>query len=261
MEVQDCGTFRSSFDRFFSLFFSTNISSPFVCFSRQDLVSRINESKRLNKEYQSYFHKTKGKLQESANERQWNFRFESSFFFIDKQSGRFHVVFSAIIFFYSENYIFGKFDTFCKRLDRIVDVLNTIESLSGLQNIRVEGLEPIVVKYRSVVDSIKKKSYDLLDHRKPDVRRTDFISRKRKGNFSFHFSSTTIMLTSNRRSSIFKRNFNPSSILGSENLTLFVVSSFDRKFDFSHVKLLGRTIVIVSRQVSRSRRRENRFFR
>ena len=70
----------------------------------------------------------------------------------------------------SENYIFGKFDTFCKRLDRIVDVLDTIESLSGLQNIRVEGLEPIVVKYRSVVDAIKKKSYDLLDHRKPDVR-------------------------------------------------------------------------------------------
>lgn len=69
----------------------------------------------------------------------------------------------------SENYIFGKFDTFCKRLDRIVDVLNTIESLSGLQNIRVEGLEPIVVKYRSVVDAIKKKSYDMLDHRKPDV--------------------------------------------------------------------------------------------
>jgi hypothetical protein len=69
----------------------------------------------------------------------------------------------------SENYIFGKFDTFCKRLDRIVDVLNTIDSLSGLQNIRVEGLEPIVVKYRSVVDAIKKKSYDLLDHRKPDV--------------------------------------------------------------------------------------------
>ncbi|CAF4116331.1 unnamed protein product [Rotaria sp. Silwood2] len=108
---------------------------------KQDLVNRIQESKKLNNEYQAYFHKTKGKLQESANERQWNF---------------------------SENYIFGKFDTFCKRLDRIVDVLNTIESLSGLQNIRVEGLEPIVVKYRSVVDAIKKKSYDLLDHRKPD---------------------------------------------------------------------------------------------
>ncbi|CAF0752391.1 unnamed protein product [Didymodactylos carnosus] len=108
---------------------------------RQDLISRINESKKLNEEYQSYFHKTKAKLHESENERQWDF---------------------------SENYIFGKYDTFCKRLDHIVSVLNTIESLSGLQNIRVEGLEPIVVKYKSVVDAIKKKTYDLLDHRKQD---------------------------------------------------------------------------------------------
>ncbi|CAF0945608.1 unnamed protein product [Adineta steineri] len=108
---------------------------------KQELIGRMNESKKLNEEYQAYFHKTKAKLAESANERQWNF---------------------------SANYIFGKFDAFCKRLDRIADVLNTIDSLSGLQNIRVEGLEPIVVKYRSVVDAIKKKSYDILDHRKPD---------------------------------------------------------------------------------------------
>ncbi|CAF1413331.1 unnamed protein product, partial [Adineta ricciae] len=108
---------------------------------KQELIGRMNESKKLNEEYQANFHKTKAKLQESANERQWNF---------------------------SANYIFGKFDAFCKRLDRIVDVLNTIDSLSGLQNIRVEGLEPIVVKYRSVVDAIKKKNYDILDHRKPD---------------------------------------------------------------------------------------------
>jgi hypothetical protein len=84
-------------------------------------------------------------------------------------------IFKSKLFSFSENYIFGKFDTFCRRLDRIVDVLNTIESLSGLQNIRVEGLEPIVVKYRSVVDAIKKKSYDLLDHRKPDVNKNKFL--------------------------------------------------------------------------------------
>ena len=42
--------------------------------SRQELISRINESKKLNEDYQAHFHKTKAKLQESANERQWNFR-------------------------------------------------------------------------------------------------------------------------------------------------------------------------------------------
>lgn len=43
---------------------------------RQELISRINESKKLNEEYQANFHKTKAKLQESENERQWNFRYE-----------------------------------------------------------------------------------------------------------------------------------------------------------------------------------------
>jgi hypothetical protein len=47
----------------------------FIFHFRQDLVNRIKESKKLNEEYQAYFHKTKGKLLESANERQWNFRY------------------------------------------------------------------------------------------------------------------------------------------------------------------------------------------
>ncbi len=46
----------------------------YLNYFRQDLINRIIESKKLNDEYQSYFHKTKGKLRESANERQWNFR-------------------------------------------------------------------------------------------------------------------------------------------------------------------------------------------
>jgi dynein heavy chain len=41
---------------------------------KQELITRINESKKLNDEYQACFHKTKGKLRETANERQWNFR-------------------------------------------------------------------------------------------------------------------------------------------------------------------------------------------
>lgn len=102
-------------------------------------------------------------------------------------------------------------------MDRIVDVLNTIDSLSGLQNIRVEGLEPIVVKYRSVVDAIKKKSYDLLDHRKPDVRnlylKQTFLFKKK-----LSFSLITIIMNSNLKSNIFKHNYNYSLIHGSENL-------------------------------------------
>ena len=73
--------------------------------------------------------------------------------------------------FFSENYIFGKFDTFCKRLERIADMMNTIENFSGLGEVKIEGLDIIVVKYKTIVDNAKKKTYDILDHRKAEVSR------------------------------------------------------------------------------------------
>lgn len=69
----------------------------------------------------------------------------------------------------SENYIFGKFDTFCKRLEKISMMINTINSYGGLSDIRIEGIETILVRYKTLVEAAKKKTYDILDHRKPDV--------------------------------------------------------------------------------------------
>ena len=106
---------------------------------RSELLERINESKKLYIEYQSSFQKTREKLKAMENEIQWDF---------------------------SENYIFGKFEQFCKRLDKVIDVITTIESLSSLNTVKLEGLEPIAVKYKTIVENIKKKSYDVLDHRK-----------------------------------------------------------------------------------------------
>ena len=71
--------------------------------------------------------------------------------------------------YFSENYIFGKFDTFCKRLERIADMMNTIEMFSGLANVKIEGIEVTAVKYKNIVEQAKKKNYDILDHRKAEV--------------------------------------------------------------------------------------------
>jgi dynein heavy chain len=48
-------------------------------------------------------------------------------------------------------------------------MINTIDGLSCLNNVKIEGLEAIVVKYKSLVENVKKKNYDILDHRKADV--------------------------------------------------------------------------------------------
>lgn len=116
--------------------------------SREELSKRLKESVRLNEEYQRSFHRTKEKLKENPKERQFEF---------------------------SENYIFGKFDAFCKRVQKVDDMLNTMENLAGINKVKIEGIETIAIRYQTIVTNVKKKSYDLLDHRKGEVRFLDKI--------------------------------------------------------------------------------------
>ncbi|XP_071801151.1 dynein axonemal heavy chain 5-like isoform X2 [Asterias amurensis] len=106
---------------------------------RSDLLKRLNDCIYLNDEYQKCFHKTKERLKETPEERQFEF---------------------------SENYIFGKFDTFCKRLERISDMVNTMESMSSLGEVKIEGIDSILIRFQGITATYKKKSYDVLDHRK-----------------------------------------------------------------------------------------------
>ncbi|XP_034335195.2 dynein axonemal heavy chain 5 isoform X1 [Magallana gigas] len=119
---------------------------------RPVLLQRLNECIQLNEEYQKQFQRTKEKLRENPNERQFEF---------------------------SENYIFGKFDTFCKRLEKIADMVNTMEMFSSLHTVKIEGIDTIAVKYKTIVDATKKKNYNILDHRKTeyDVDYIEFRSQ------------------------------------------------------------------------------------
>ncbi|XP_071340329.1 dynein axonemal heavy chain 5 isoform X1 [Trachinotus anak] len=107
--------------------------------SRPVLLQRISECRSLNVEYQRSFHSIRDKLREKPENRQFDF---------------------------SENYIFGKFDAFCRRLEKIADMASTLESLAALPNMKVEGVEKIYVRYQTIVSTTKSKTYDILDHRK-----------------------------------------------------------------------------------------------
>nr|XP_031299189.1 dynein heavy chain 5, axonemal-like [Camelus dromedarius] len=65
-------------------------------------------------------------------------------------------------------YIFGKFETFHRRLAKIMDIFTTFKTYSVLQDSRIEGLEDMVTKYQGIVATIKKKEYNFLDQRKMD---------------------------------------------------------------------------------------------
>ncbi|CAH1780133.1 unnamed protein product, partial [Owenia fusiformis] len=117
----------------------------------EDVIKKLTDCINLNKEYQRQFHKTKQKLEDMPNERKFEF---------------------------SEMYIFGKFDTFCRRLSKIIDMFQTMEIYSHLMTSKIEGMEMMAAKFNVIVTSMKKKPYDYLDQRKMDFD-SDFEEFKR----------------------------------------------------------------------------------
>ena len=65
-------------------------------------------------------------------------------------------------------YIFGKFDTFSRRLEKIMHMFELIDSYSKLGESKIEGIERYSTRFMVIINVIKKKTYDLLDHRKMD---------------------------------------------------------------------------------------------
>ncbi|XP_064651602.1 dynein axonemal heavy chain 8-like [Lineus longissimus] len=109
---------------------------------RQQLIKKLEACLNLFKEYQIAFQKAKKKIELTPGERPFDF---------------------------SEMYIFGKFEAFCKRIEKIIDLLETIESYTVLSDCRIEGIDPILIKFQAIFANVKKKPYDVLDHRKLDL--------------------------------------------------------------------------------------------
>uniref|UniRef100_A0A672FPW1 Dynein, axonemal, heavy chain 5 n=1 Tax=Salarias fasciatus TaxID=181472 RepID=A0A672FPW1_SALFA len=120
----------------------TNNGSTSIWDQPQQVVAdKIKAAIHLNQEYQRCFHKTKQKLEQTPTERQFDF---------------------------SEMYIFGKFDTFQRRLNKILEMFGTISTYSALQDSKIEGLETMATRFQAIVLNMKKKHYSFLDHRKTD---------------------------------------------------------------------------------------------
>ncbi|XP_021242640.1 dynein heavy chain 5, axonemal-like isoform X8 [Numida meleagris] len=117
---------------------------------REELLKRIQQCIFLKEQYQTSFQRIREKLKENPGDRQFDF---------------------------SENYIFGKFDTFCKRLEKISDMSNIMESLLELQRIKIEGIEEISTHYQTIATNTKSKKYDVLDHRKKEFDK-DYLEFK-----------------------------------------------------------------------------------
>lgn len=82
-------------------------------------------------------------------------------------------------FGFSENFVFGKFDTFCDRLSKILSMFNLIDDYNHLFARRLEGLllgealEEAMTTFEDAKKVIVSKKYDYLDHRNAEFN-TDY---------------------------------------------------------------------------------------
>jgi len=111
------------------------------------LLQRLHLCLQLNELYQENYYTTRDKLLTQPKGKQFDF---------------------------NETAIFGKFDLFCRRVEKLQDMFTTVEQFANLAGHRVEGMEGLMKTFQSIVDEFRRKPYELLDYQKGQFDR-DFL--------------------------------------------------------------------------------------
>jgi dynein heavy chain, axonemal len=99
------------------------------------LVEHLEACLKLNEAYQEQYRVTKDKLQATPKGKQFDF---------------------------SDQAIFGKFDLFCRRLIKLIDMFSTIHQFRALAAHKLDGMEGLIEEFKKIINSFKTKGHDLL---------------------------------------------------------------------------------------------------
>jgi len=100
------------------------------------LINNLDSCIKLNMAYQEQYRITKETLQKLPKGKQFDF---------------------------SETLIFGRFDLFCRRVYKLIDMFQTIQQFTSLSQHRFDGMEPLVDSFKSILVAFQTKRHDLLD--------------------------------------------------------------------------------------------------
>jgi len=103
----------------------------------QDLVRKLESCLKLNEAYQEQYRQTKAKLEQTPKGKQFTF---------------------------SEMQIFGKFDLFCRRVIKLIDMFSTIDQFKSVSKNKLEGMESLIEQFHLIVREFRLKRHDLLDY-------------------------------------------------------------------------------------------------
>jgi dynein heavy chain len=99
------------------------------------LVERLEVCLKLNEAYQEQYRLTKDKLMTTPKGKQFDF---------------------------SDQAIFGKFDLFCRRLIKLIDMFSTIHQFRTLAAHKVDGMEGLTDEFTKIITTFRAKGHDLL---------------------------------------------------------------------------------------------------
>ena len=101
-----------------------------------ELIKALQLSLDTNKTYQEQYRMTRDKLAENPKGKQFDF---------------------------NENIIFGKFDLYCRRVEKLIDMFTTVEQFTVLSKHNLEGMDGLMANFFGIVAEFKRKPYELLD--------------------------------------------------------------------------------------------------
>ena len=113
----------------------------------QELVEKLEACLGLNEAYQEQYRLTKDKLLTMPKGKQFDF---------------------------SETQIFGKFDLFCRRVIKLIDMFSTIQQFKSLASHNMEGMENLISNFFKIIDNFRAKRHDLLNYHNNQFDR-DFV--------------------------------------------------------------------------------------
>ncbi|XP_064014378.1 dynein axonemal heavy chain 8 [Pogoniulus pusillus] len=114
------------------------------------VTEKLKDCIFLLKEYQKYFQEAKKEILESLGERRNTFEV-------------------------SEMYIFGKSEAFCRRLEKITEIITVVETFGALSLSAIEGIDSMAVHFNNIYQSVQNRKYDILDPRKQEFD-VDFLN-------------------------------------------------------------------------------------
>lgn len=101
------------------------------------LIEILNSCITLCQKYKTQYDVTKTKAAELPKSRHWDF---------------------------DDNVIFGKFDTFIKRVKKLIEIFSTIQQFKALEkHNNLEGMPHLTEGFNKKIENFKKKRHDLLD--------------------------------------------------------------------------------------------------